>query len=171
MYVEDLKEVLRTNLTTTKKRYSHGRLRMEMQLCMQLAGFTANRPQALLNLCHGHITATLPPIREAALTGSYLSSRSNSRRNSSTQKMCMYKTPSPIRSTAPCMRNSADHVSSNTFPIPEIVYDPSLVFSPHVTLLGMKFDDQAFAAPSLTSPEKLSMLNIGAGLQSTTSAA
>lgn len=59
---------------------------------------------------------------------------------------------------APCTRNSADHVSSNTFPIPEIVYDPSLVFSPHVILLGIVFDDQALAAPSLTSPENLSRL-------------
>ena len=51
MYVEDLKEVLRTNLTTTKKWYSHGWLRMELQLFMQIAGFTANRPHAVLNLC------------------------------------------------------------------------------------------------------------------------
>jgi len=58
MYVEDLKEVLRTNLTTTKKRYSHGRLRMDLQLFTQIAGFTANRPQALLYLCCRHITAT-----------------------------------------------------------------------------------------------------------------
>jgi hypothetical protein len=55
-------------------------------------------------------------------------------------------------------------VSSNTFAIPEIVYDPSLVFSPHVILLGMIFDDQAFAAPSLTSPEELSRLNIAINL-------
>ena len=59
MYVEDLKEVLRTNIHTTKKRYTHGRLRMEIQLFMQLAGFTANRPEALLNLCYRHIKATL----------------------------------------------------------------------------------------------------------------
>jgi hypothetical protein len=54
-------------------------------------------------------------------------------------------------------------MSSNTFPIPEIVYDPSLIFSPHMILLGMIFDDQAFAAPSLTSPEKLSRLDIEPG--------
>ena len=59
MYVEDLKEVLRTNIYTTEKRYSHGRLRMEIQLFMQLAGFTANRPQALLQLCYRHIKATV----------------------------------------------------------------------------------------------------------------
>jgi len=59
MYVEDTKEVLRTNICTTEKRYSHGRLRMEIQLFIQLAGFTANRPQALLSLCYRHIIATL----------------------------------------------------------------------------------------------------------------
>ncbi|KAF2455228.1 hypothetical protein BDY21DRAFT_396397 [Lineolata rhizophorae] len=89
MYVEDLKEVLRTNLTTTRKRYSYGQLRMQMRIFMQLAG--------------------------------------------------------------------------NTFLIPEIVYDPSLIFSPHVTLLSIMFNDQAFAPPSLTCPRKLSRLDIELG--------
>jgi hypothetical protein len=47
--------------------------------------------------------------------------------------------------------------------VPEIIYDSSLVFSPHVMLLGLMFDDQAFAAPSLTSPEALSQLEIPPG--------
>jgi Protein of unknown function (DUF3435) len=59
MYVEDLKEVLRTNICTTKKRYSHGRLCMEIQLFLQLGGFSAGRPQALLKLCYRHIVATV----------------------------------------------------------------------------------------------------------------
>ena len=59
MYVEDLIEVLRTNLMTTEKRYSHGRYRILLQLYLQLGGFTANRPQALLNLCYRHIRVTL----------------------------------------------------------------------------------------------------------------
>jgi hypothetical protein len=54
-------------------------------------------------------------------------------------------------------------MSSNTFPIPEIVYDPSLIFRPHMILFGMMLDGQAFAAPSLTSPEKLSRLDIEPG--------
>jgi hypothetical protein len=54
-------------------------------------------------------------------------------------------------------------MSRNTFPVPEIIYDPSLVFSPHVMLLGIIFADEAFAAPSLTSPEALSMLEIPPG--------
>jgi len=59
MYVEDFKELLRTNICTTKKRYAHGRLRMEMHLFMQLAGFTANRPEALLQLRYRHIMASM----------------------------------------------------------------------------------------------------------------
>jgi hypothetical protein len=59
MYVEDLTEVLRTNLMTTEKRYSHGRYRILLQLYLQLGGFTANRPQALLDLCYRHIRVTL----------------------------------------------------------------------------------------------------------------
>src|SRR5438045_1997724 len=59
MYVEDLVEVLQTNLTTTKKTYTHGRHRVQLHLWLQLACFTANRPQALLNLCYRHIVVTL----------------------------------------------------------------------------------------------------------------
>jgi hypothetical protein len=59
MYHEDLKEVLRTNLTTTEKKFGLGRLRIQLQLFMQLAGFTANRPNAILSLCYRHIMVTL----------------------------------------------------------------------------------------------------------------
>jgi hypothetical protein len=59
MYMEDIKEVLRTNLTTTEKRYSLSRIRMEIQLFFQLAGFFATRPIAMLNLCYRHISVTL----------------------------------------------------------------------------------------------------------------
>ena len=47
---------------------------------------------------------------------------------------------------------------SNTFPIPEIIYDPSLILSPHTFLLGLIFADRAFKAPNLTSPEQLGRL-------------
>jgi len=59
MYVEDLVEVLQTNLITTKKKYSHGRHRIQVALFLHLAGFSASRPQALLNLCYRHIAVTL----------------------------------------------------------------------------------------------------------------
>lgn len=50
-----------------------------------------------------------------------------------------------------------------TFPIPEVVYDPTLTFSPHVILGGIMFEDQAFAASELSTPEKLSSLEIEPG--------
>ncbi len=57
--VEDLAGILQTNLTTTKKKYGHGRYRIQLALFLQLAGFSANRPQAVLDLCYRHIIVTL----------------------------------------------------------------------------------------------------------------
>lgn len=46
-------------------------------------------------------------------------------------------------------REAVDHMeTSNTFPIPEVIFDPSLVLSPHVTLLCLLLADGAFAAPT-----------------------
>jgi Protein of unknown function (DUF3435) len=53
---------------------------------------------------------------------------------------------------------------SNVFPIPEIIYDPTLVLSPHVFLLGMLFQVQAFKSPSIDSPERLYSLGVLDGL-------
>jgi hypothetical protein len=50
------------------------------------------------------------------------------------------------------------------FPIPEIIYDPTLVLSPHVFLLGMLFKARAFKSPSIDSPERLYSLNVLDGL-------
>lgn len=43
------------------------------------------------------------------------------------------------------------------------MYDETLIFSPHVFLLGVLFYDQAFAAYNLTSPQQLSRLYIEPG--------
>ena len=51
----------------------------------------------------------------------------------------------------------------NTIPFPEIIYDETLLFSPHVFLLGLLFCDRAFAAYNLTSLEELSRLTIPPG--------
>lgn len=59
MYVEDHTLVLQTNITTTEKKYPHGRYRIQVQLYLQLGGFTANRPSAILSLCYRHIQITL----------------------------------------------------------------------------------------------------------------
>lgn len=43
------------------------------------------------------------------------------------------------------------------------MYDETLIFSPHVFLLGVLFCDREFAAYNLTSPEELSRLDIPPG--------
>jgi hypothetical protein len=53
----------------------------------------------------------------------------------------------------------------NTFPLPEIIFDPSLVLSPHVTLLGLIFADNAFLALGLTSAKRISDLDIQPGYE------
>ena len=50
------------------------------------------------------------------------------------------------------------------FPIPEIIFDPTLVLSPYVFLLGMLFKVLAFKSPSIDSAEKLYSLGILDGL-------
>ena len=61
----------------------------------------------------------------------------------------------------PC---STNRTRSNVFNIPEIIFDPTLVLSPHVFLLGMLFKIQAFKFPSIDSPERLYSLNVLEGL-------
>ena len=60
--VEDLAGIIQTNLTTTKKKHEHRRHRIQIAFFLQLARFSANRPQAVLDLCYRHITVT--PLRD-----------------------------------------------------------------------------------------------------------
>ncbi|KAI1676344.1 DUF3435 domain containing protein [Pyrenophora tritici-repentis] len=139
MYVEDLARVLQTNLVTTEKRYPHGRYRIQAQLYLQLGGFTANRPQALLSLCYRHIQVTLLRDPEGGPHRVLL------------------------EFTFEFTKEFLGIKDLNTFPLPEIMYDQTLLFSPHVFLLGLLFYDRAFAAYNLTSPEELSRLKIPPG--------
>ncbi|KAG9770201.1 hypothetical protein KCU88_g6673, partial [Aureobasidium melanogenum] len=46
------------------------------------------------------------------------------------------------------------------WPVPEVLYDPSLILSPHVYLLSLIVADHAFEAPGPVSPEELSRLYV-----------
>jgi hypothetical protein len=50
------------------------------------------------------------------------------------------------------------------FIIPKIIYDPTLVLSPHVFLLNILFKIRAFKSPSIDSPENLYSLDVSEGL-------
>lgn len=54
---------------------------------------------------------------------------------------------------------------SNTFPLPEIIDDPSLIFSPHVFLFGILFALGAFEPLGLTSMDQLRKLLVQDGRQ------
>ncbi|KAJ6020334.1 hypothetical protein N7499_003607 [Penicillium canescens] len=53
----------------------------------------------------------------------------------------------------------------NNFPFPEIINDPSLVFSPHTFIFGILFWLQAFEVPALSSMERLRKLFVEGGRQ------
>jgi hypothetical protein len=59
MDVQDLAKVVETAISTTEKKFGHGRHRIELRLFLQLAGLTTNRPQAILNLRYRHIQVSL----------------------------------------------------------------------------------------------------------------
>lgn len=61
--------------------------------------------------------------------------------------------------------NLAHMYSRVKFVLPEIIFDPSLILSPHVFLLGLIFADTAFAAPNLRCASQLSGLDIRPGYQ------
>ncbi|KAL5347682.1 hypothetical protein ACLOAV_007091 [Pseudogymnoascus australis] len=137
--VESLSMILHTNLTTTKKRYTHGRQRIAIMLFLLLAGFSGNRPQAILDLCYRHIIVSL--LRNP---------------KGGPHRIL-------IEFTCEFTKQFLGVKEANTFVLPEIIFDPSLLLSPHVSLLGMIIDDEAFQAPNLTSGEAISKLDIRPG--------
>ncbi|KAH8585592.1 hypothetical protein B0O99DRAFT_696323 [Bisporella sp. PMI_857] len=141
MYVEDLAEYLQANLTTTKKRFTHGRQRIQLALFCQLAGFSGNRPQALLKLRYRDIIVTL--LRDP---------------NGGPHRTL-------IEFTCEFTKTFLGVKDPIKFVLPEIIFDPSLVLSPHVSLIGLIFADGAFAAPNLKCAAQLSTLDIRPGLQ------
>ncbi|KAH2975874.1 hypothetical protein KXV25_006790 [Aspergillus fumigatus] len=140
MYVEDLAKVVETVISTTKKKFGHGRHRIELCLFLQLAGLTTNRPQAILDLKYRHI------------------------------KVCLLRDPKGgphrivIEFTFEFTKEFLGAKDENTFILPEIIFDPSLILSPHVFLLGLLFADRAFARVDgeevLMSAEQLLRLRI-----------
>ncbi|KAK2740142.1 hypothetical protein FQN57_006257 [Myotisia sp. PD_48] len=108
-----------------------------------LAGFSANRPTALLKLCYRHIKVTLLKDPEGGPNNIL------------------------IEFTIEFAKQFLGEKEETTFIIPEIIFDPSLVLSPHVMLLGLLFADGAFARLDgeqvLTSADQLLHLAIPAG--------
>ncbi|PYH98302.1 hypothetical protein BO71DRAFT_426270 [Aspergillus ellipticus CBS 707.79] len=145
MYIEDVAEFARVLLSTTETTFDCGWLRMQLLLFCQLAAITGSRPGALLNLRYRHLSLTL--IRNP---------------DGGRPSLFIYLTP---EFTKPFLGDK----EPNTFLIPEIIYDPILVLSPHIFLLGMLFRIQGFKSfatngPAVDCPENLYSLQIQKGL-------
>ncbi|OJD22957.1 hypothetical protein ACJ73_05688 [Blastomyces percursus] len=140
IYLDDLIRVVETTVTTTKKKFGHGRLRISLILYFQLAGFSANQPQALLSLCYRHIKLTLIKDPEGGPNNIL------------------------IEFTTEFTKQFLGEKEETEFVIPEIIFDPSLILSPQVILLGLLFADGAFARLDgeriLTSASQLLDLDI-----------
>jgi len=113
MYAEDLVEFARVLLATTEMIYNIGWLRIQLVLFCQLAGITGNWLEALVELRYRHLKLTL--IRNPDRGGR--------------PRIFIELTPEFTKG----FLGSKD---VNEFKILKIIYNPTLVLSPHVFLLG-----------------------------------
>ncbi|EDN08221.1 predicted protein [Histoplasma mississippiense (nom. inval.)] len=139
-YIEDTATLQKTVLRTQEKRFWLGLQRMQICLYNLLGLFTLNRKSAILNLRFKDLRVSLQ------------------------------RDPSggPHPPTVELSYEFTKHLGftqTNTFTLPEIIYEPSLILSPHTFLFGILFFFEAFSAPSLTSMAKLRGLEIGGGRQ------
>ncbi|KAG9246656.1 hypothetical protein BJ878DRAFT_533103 [Calycina marina] len=95
------------------QRYTHGRQRITISLFCLLGIISANRPSALLNLRYCDIVVTL--LRDPGCGPHRIL----------------------IEFTCEFTKKFLGTKDANTFPLPEIIFDPSLILSPYVALLGL----------------------------------
>ncbi|PGH03429.1 hypothetical protein AJ80_08677 [Polytolypa hystricis UAMH7299] len=128
MYIEDVAEFARVVLTTTEMTFVCGWQRIQLLFFLQLAAITASRPSALLHLRYRDIVLTL--IRAP---------------DGGRPRLFIFLTPTFTK------RFLGDK-APNEFKIPEIIFDPTLVLSPHICLLTMLFHIGGFKSISTTGP-------------------
>uniref|UniRef100_A0A093UP37 Uncharacterized protein n=1 Tax=Talaromyces marneffei PM1 TaxID=1077442 RepID=A0A093UP37_TALMA len=141
MYIEDLVPLQETVLRTQEKRFWLGLQRIQQCLYNVMACFTVNRIDAMRNLQYKHLQCSMQrdPRGGPPLILLEITNKFAKKHMGVTQ--------------------------ANTFVIPEILYDPSLMLSPHSFLLGILLRNEAFRAPNLRSMEDLRRLFIGRGRQ------
>ncbi|KAL8626100.1 hypothetical protein Q9189_008220 [Teloschistes chrysophthalmus] len=140
LHAEDEFELLKTLYTSTEMTFPHERYRVQLALVMQLAGITGNRPSALLSVRYQHIRVTL------------LEDPGGGEQPRVLIEIVFHHT-----------KGYLGEKDANEFGIPDVPNEPCLLLCPHITMLALLFADQAFAAPSLTSPEQLFRLRIAPG--------
>jgi integrase len=155
MRCEDQFELLRTLFASDEILMKHERHRIELSLFIQLAGATGNRPEAILQLRYEDVQAGVIYDENGKVkwnldwcfkhTKEYLGEK-----ESLVLLLDQSKTLTNTR-------------TRNTLPIPAVKNDPCLLLCPHVTLFALAFADDAFANPSLRTPESLFRVKINPG--------
>lgn len=188
MYIEDVAEFARVLLTTTDMTFTCGWPRIELLLFCQLASITGSRPQSLLDLRYRHLQLNLIRDPDGGRPRLFIYLTPEFTKTFLGKKEPYVSPPLPLFLSLPSLlpvpaisirREAGEDVSCaktkliilnrNTFPIPEIIYDPTLALSPHVFLLGMLFRIGAFKnisqdGPTVNCPENLYNLGILNGL-------
>ncbi|CAJ2505605.1 Uu.00g129990.m01.CDS01 [Anthostomella pinea] len=136
MTIDDLKAQIKTTLSTTEKSFDLGELRILTVLFLLFLAPAGSRPQSILRLRFGDIRVVLARDPDGG-----------------PHKLL-------IKFTLEFTKTYLGTKDAKTFTIPETMFDPSLLLSPHVFLLGILFQHQAFRAPSLVSPRLLDDLDI-----------
>ncbi|KAH6955707.1 hypothetical protein BKA56DRAFT_638131 [Ilyonectria sp. MPI-CAGE-AT-0026] len=139
MTIENLEKQAKKTIKTTKMRFRIGEHRIYTVLFLLLIAPSGSRPTALLFLRYGDLDIALARDPEGG-PHSIL-----------------------IRFKLQFTKTFLGDKEVNTLTLPETIFDSSLLLSPHTYLLGLIFHHRAFQAPSLTSPEHLSKLDIHPG--------
>ncbi|KAJ6070739.1 hypothetical protein N7467_012058 [Penicillium canescens] len=141
LYIEDVVILQETVLRTMEKRFYIGLQRMQQCLYNLMACFTVNRISAMRKLQYKHLQCSIQRDPKGGPPRILLE--------------ITYK----------FAKTYLGVTQGNTFIIPEIIHDPSLMLSPHEFLLGILFDDDAFCAPAIKSRDDLRRLWLEDGRQ------
>ncbi|KAH7163710.1 hypothetical protein DER46DRAFT_556459 [Fusarium sp. MPI-SDFR-AT-0072] len=136
MTIEDLERQAETTISTTKQRFHLGEHRIYALLFLLLIAPSGSRPRALLFLRFGDLELSLA---RDPIGGPH-------------RILIRFR----LRFT----KTFLGEKETNVLTLPETIFDSSLLLSPHTLLLGLLFHHEAFDAPTLTSPEHLSKLDI-----------
>ncbi|KAI3572509.1 hypothetical protein IWW34DRAFT_838119 [Fusarium oxysporum f. sp. albedinis] len=136
MTIEDLERQAETTISTAKQRFHLGEHRIYALLFLLLIAPSGSRPRALLFLRFGDLELS---VARDPLGGPH-------------RILIRFR----LRFT----KTFLGEKETNVLTLPETIFDSSLLLSPHTLLLGLLFHHRAFYAPTLTSPEHLSKLDI-----------
>ncbi|EDN02645.1 predicted protein [Histoplasma mississippiense (nom. inval.)] len=141
VYIEDMVPFNQTILRTREKRFHLGLQRLLLCFYNMLGLFTVNRESAILNLQYKDLLLSM-------------------------QRDPHGGPPVPTVDFRPeFIKRNLGMGKLNTFVLPEIIFDVSLVFSPHVFLFGFLFHAEAFENSSLQSMEDVRKLVPADGCQ------